>query len=565
MKTLAVFLLALFFYFSPSLSAPFSSRGQAREALVVAAMFQQDNLILPLRNGTDVPSKPPLFHWSAYGASLIAGGLSEATTRTPSLLAAAATVALTYYCVAGLFGIRTGILAAIILGSTLEWIRGANVARVDMVFAFCLSCGFFLLLEIARRAAKVQPPAGWLYFLLGLALGGGILTKGPTGLLIPLVAAAFYLLSQYRLNFRQAFTDFPLKLVVMACLVSLLVSAWWYLAAYLQGGNRFLEVALLRENFARVVDVEGLDPGHQKPFYFSLIDFAVGFLPWSVLAIPLLYVVFRSRDFGGMPEVRSAILLSLCWAVSFVVAVALASSKRTVYLIPAYPALALVLSYYLANATRIPQLKFTFCRLVLGFVWAMLVVIVALLACLLLGGAELFSKLPFIDPRYLDDVIYISSVLKSSIPFFVGLVLALIFLVIALLSARKAALDISCGALGLGIGFVALALNYGAFPQIAEFNSPKEFSQKLKEIVPTRAPIYYYRNDFFSVVYYSGRNIPELKDLAALGIDPETYLLIAKRDLPLTDGLGERRRVVLESDNNAFYGKDKLILLRISQ
>src|SRR5205823_14435150 len=58
--------------------------GEAREALVAREMLDTGDWILPLWNGSVVPSKPPLFHWLVTGASRLAGGqVTERTLRAP--------------------------------------------------------------------------------------------------------------------------------------------------------------------------------------------------------------------------------------------------------------------------------------------------------------------------------------------------------------------------------------------------------------------------------------------------------------------------------------------------
>src|SRR5947208_5165152 len=60
--------------------------GEAREGLVVREMLRTGDWILPLWNGSVVPSKPPLFHWLAAAAAALTGaGVTEHTLRAPSI------------------------------------------------------------------------------------------------------------------------------------------------------------------------------------------------------------------------------------------------------------------------------------------------------------------------------------------------------------------------------------------------------------------------------------------------------------------------------------------------
>ena len=52
---------------------PFHTRGEPREAVVVQDLVAHQHWILPRRNGTQLPRKPPLFYWLGGAAALALG------------------------------------------------------------------------------------------------------------------------------------------------------------------------------------------------------------------------------------------------------------------------------------------------------------------------------------------------------------------------------------------------------------------------------------------------------------------------------------------------------------
>ena len=74
----------------------FHTKGEPREAVVSLSMLLQDNWILPINNGGDIPYKPPFFHWCIAVVSLILGGVSEFTSRIPSSLSFVTMIAATF-------------------------------------------------------------------------------------------------------------------------------------------------------------------------------------------------------------------------------------------------------------------------------------------------------------------------------------------------------------------------------------------------------------------------------------------------------------------------------------
>lgn len=61
----------------------FQSKGEPREAIVAVSMLQTDNWILPINNGGDIAYKPPFLHWCVAFFSLLAGHVTEYTSRLP--------------------------------------------------------------------------------------------------------------------------------------------------------------------------------------------------------------------------------------------------------------------------------------------------------------------------------------------------------------------------------------------------------------------------------------------------------------------------------------------------
>ena len=85
-------------------TTPFHSRGESREALVVRAMVESNDFILPRSNIGEIAYKPPLYHWAAVAAVKATGGLSEYAIRLPSILFAATGLVMLWYFVAARMG-----------------------------------------------------------------------------------------------------------------------------------------------------------------------------------------------------------------------------------------------------------------------------------------------------------------------------------------------------------------------------------------------------------------------------------------------------------------------------
>lgn len=304
------------------LSPPIWHHGEAREALVVQGLLQHQQWILPLRNG-DLPSKPPLFHWIA---ALLAGmfGLNDFVVRLPSAIAGVL-MALTCFAVgyaAG--GKRTAWLSLGALLGMYEFWNSATQARVDMVFATCITmslAGFFFWYRDGRRALAQA--------VCYLGAGFAVLAKGPAGLVLPVLVIAVFLAVERRLPILLKLWSWPLVLLV------LFIDCGWYAIAYRAGGNEFLALQLGRENLDRLVGTGSFD-SQRNTFVTVSLWLVTRALPWSAV---LPWTVLRMTR-GYSADVTERFLHA--WWVSIFIVFAFAAGKRAVYLLPVFPAIALL-------------------------------------------------------------------------------------------------------------------------------------------------------------------------------------------------------------------------------
>ena len=189
---LHVFLLSVLcgvLYFPYLGSTAFFDKGEPREALAVQDIVRRGEWLFPLKRATDIPSKPPLFHWSAASVSKVMGRLDEFTIRFPSALYATLGVLLVYVFARKLFGAQVGLLGGVILGTSLVYSSQAITARVDMTLCFFVTLSLVIFYSLYRRFLTGRL---W-YYLFYLTLGIGVLAKGPLGILLPALVIASFL------------------------------------------------------------------------------------------------------------------------------------------------------------------------------------------------------------------------------------------------------------------------------------------------------------------------------------------------------------------------------------
>src|SRR5262245_27178710 len=146
-------------------NTPLFDKGEPREALAVQDIVKRGEWLFPLKRASAIPSKPPLFHWSAALAYQFTGELSESTIRFPSALYATLGVLLVYLFGRKMIGPEVALLAAAILATTTVYFNQALSARVDMTLAFFVTAS--LLLFYSLYGGWLSHPL-WYFALYGL-------------------------------------------------------------------------------------------------------------------------------------------------------------------------------------------------------------------------------------------------------------------------------------------------------------------------------------------------------------------------------------------------------------
>jgi 4-amino-4-deoxy-L-arabinose transferase-like glycosyltransferase len=332
-------------YFPYLGSTPVFDKGEPREGLAVQDIVQRGEWLFPLKRAAAIPSKPPMFHWTAALTYQFTGVLDEATLRFPSALYATLGVIFLYFLGAKLFGARVGLLGGAILATTMIYQTQAVNARVDMTLCFFVTLSLILFYSIYRGflTHPLWPYA--MYLLVGMAT----LSKGPLGIVLPgLVIAVFLALKRDW----KSFFKFALHPGV---LIALVLVVGWYGLAISRGGEGFVDRQLLSENLGRFFG----GSGHSHPVYYYLGYLFSLAIPWCLFYPFMMWDWAKERGNAG-DDVR----FLQTWFGVMLIFFSLSSGKRAVYLLPLYPALALLLAVWCRRQTSLSVFHTWFLRIV---------------------------------------------------------------------------------------------------------------------------------------------------------------------------------------------------------
>ena len=506
-------------------NALFNTKGEPREAVVAVSMLKYGNWILPVNNGVDIAYKPPFFHWCIAFFSLLAGHVSEFTSRLPSALSLTAMVLVAFKFYAKRRSPQLALLTCLVTLTSFEMHRAGTNCRVDMVLCSLTVISLFLLYKWGEKDLRGVPLTAIL------CMSGAFLTKGPVGIILPCLVAFVYLWIRGK-SFVRLLYSFALT-ALGACVLP----ACWYVAAYMQGGDTFLQL-IYEENVLRFLGKMTYS-SHEAPFYYNFVTVIAGYVPYTLLVLISLFALRykmpagtprdlwnRLRDYvRNMDDARLFSLLSI--AVIFVF-YCIPKSKRSVYLLPIYPFIAYFLAeyiIYLAKRRRVVIRSFGYTLSVLS------VLLVATLACVRM---RLIPESIFTGKHADENIAFMNALATTHIGAvqLAAIVLPLVAALIFWLYRHKS-LQVQIYSM-LGIIFAVFFSLDGFYnPTVLNVKSDKPVALRIKEIVSDRR-IYSYDPNVvegnplrqFSINFYLNDNVVPFE-----AVTPESGYVLAGDDV----------------------------------
>jgi len=321
-RAAAILALAAILYLPSVWNRDLWAPDEPKYAEAAREMTTTGDFILPHLNGDVYPEKPPLFFWLSIAASRVPGVPPGAGGRLVSVIASTATLLLTWRIGAIVMGEATGALAAFLLAtSVLFWQLGQSGVIDPLLTALCTTAAYGFVSH--RCGARTGMPI----FYASCSLG--VLAKGPVGFIVPALTALAY--TSLRDGWRSLRASHPLWGIPLV----IAPVALWLQAAASRGGSAYLETMLIKQNVGRAYDAFI----HKEPLYYFLLILPVAFLPWTVFLPQALAASVRER----VGQVRP-MLFPLAWFASTFILFSAISGKKTRYMLPLFPAAALLVA-----------------------------------------------------------------------------------------------------------------------------------------------------------------------------------------------------------------------------
>ena len=354
----ALLLICVLAWLPGFFTLPPLDRDESRFAQSTKQMLETGDFI-NINLGTEARyAKPVGIYWlQAASTSLLSGGVWDRiwTYRVPSLLGATLAVTITFFLARMIGGVEAAFLSGLILGLSVLLMSEAKIAKTDAVLLATVVGAQAVLMRAylcARREGDIAPPSTGLALLAWAAFGIGILIKGP---LIALICGASILaVSAWDRDWRWLRGLHPLR----GFAVATLIVAPWAVAIAVVSHGAFYQQSLGQDFAMKLMgdqETHGAPPG-----YFAALAHLT-FWPGSIALLPGIVVAISRRH-------EPAIRYLLVWAASTWLMFELAPTKLPHYILPAYPALAILCSLWLTeDAWPLSRGEALFSRVSLAF------------------------------------------------------------------------------------------------------------------------------------------------------------------------------------------------------
>lgn len=329
-----------------------TDRDEGSNAESAREMTESGDWITPRLNGEPRFAKPVFIYWLISGAYRLLG-VNEFSARVPSAGCMAGLILLQYWFLASTRGAFIGLVGGLMLLLNIEMVAIGHMALADSVLIFFTTASLYGFWMGLHGDGK-QRNAFWIFYA-GMAVG--MLTKGPIGVVVPLLGTVPYLLVTHR--WKQFWRNgFP----ILGLLVFVLIACPWYAAMLWIHGFSYITSAKA-DTVDRFFNIVG---GHGSMifFYFPVLFF--GFFPWSGFLPAALSEAWKElRQTWRLPLVvrdrkpgpRELELFAALWLIGVFVFFTLSATRLPHYIGPLYPAAAILVASYWNRCVKEPDTR----------------------------------------------------------------------------------------------------------------------------------------------------------------------------------------------------------------
>jgi len=323
---LILIVLSFIFFFAGNNILSLTNPDEVFYSQTAKEMMQQKSWAVPYLFGQPQFEKPVLTYWLMRIGFQLFGVTNFSARFFPALFAAMGVIAVYLLALFGLKDRSKAMISALVLMSAAFYIGMARTVFTDMIFSVLVLFSFVSFFWGFTRKERKASGIVLFFVFSGLA----VLTKGPLGFFIPMLAIILFLGFRKELNFLFC------KYSIWGFLIFLLISAPWYVLMLKKFGSAFVREFFYNDHIRRIYEAE--HEGNDR-WYFYPASMVLGMFPWSIF----VFLSFFSLAGRLIKKAAEPVYLFLaCWILITFAVFQVAHSKLTSYILPLFPALAVI-------------------------------------------------------------------------------------------------------------------------------------------------------------------------------------------------------------------------------
>ncbi len=336
--------LGIFFFVLGNNFVSLTNPDEVFYALSAKEMAQHHTWLVPYIFNQPQFEKPIFFFWLLKIGFQMFGSGSFAARFFPSLFAIVGCIGTYLFCKLSFKDENKAFFCAVILLSSVLYVAMARVVMTDMVFSIFVVLSLFSF--YAGYVVPSQKTCGVIFLFILMALA--VLTKGLLGCVFPLTVIFLFLIMRRDLRFIFS------KAVLIGSVLFLALALPWYVYMLKHYGPGFISEFFYNDHIRRILEAE-----HAKndKWYFYPVVIILGMLPWSIAVVfAAVSLIKRLRE----NEKNPVYIFLVSWIVCIFVVCQVAHSKLASYILPLFPAVAIITADYLWELIKKNKRMFLF-------------------------------------------------------------------------------------------------------------------------------------------------------------------------------------------------------------
>lgn len=313
---------------------------ESRYVTMAKDMFNSKDFLTLYLNGQYFFEKPPLFFWFECLSFGLFGKINEFTARFPVALSGTLCAYLTYFVGRKIISRTYGVVSALMLATSLEFLILAKFAILDIGVAVCVwfSLCFGMLTNFCEEKNKKY--FWWLFYIFS---GFAVMAKGIPGFIVPF--GSMFFIAIVSKKFKEIFKP---QYFLVGFALFFLITLPWHIIMLKMHDPLFFDEYIIKHHIARFFGEDTL--GRKQPFYFYFVTILWGFFPWIVSTLAVFGRKILKKDYNlDLTNTRKFLLYNGIIAVFILLFFSASDTKLITYILPIYPALACLGGYVWTN------------------------------------------------------------------------------------------------------------------------------------------------------------------------------------------------------------------------